>query len=244
MVQKNNGKLIVAGLDIGNKLDIPKRTLDAVATADFIVAEHAELMEMHFTRLEIPFSVKMYNYLPDLPDREERINFILNKIKDGNTTVLISSEGMPLIHDPGYEIVKRVRDENLPITVIPGPSAVIAALAISGADSWRFSFESDVPTDFATRNHVFYKICKEDKTVIFFEKDWQLLSSLQHLGNVGGYSRKIAICINLTFPDELVFRGTVAEAIEYFSINPRISPQEEQNKIVLIITQELNENIN
>lgn len=244
MDKKNNGILIVAGLDIGNTLDIPKRTLMELSSADFIVAEHASLMEMHLKRLDITFAVPMYNYLPDLEDREDRINFIIDKIKDGNRTLLISSEGMPLIHDPGYEIVKRVRDENLPITVIPGPSAVIAALAISGADTWRFSFESDVPTEFSERDYTFRKACSQDKTVLFFEKDWQLLSSLKHLGNVGGYSRKVAICINLTFPDELVFRGTVKEAIDFFIANPRISPQEEQNKIVLVVTQELNENIN
>lgn len=244
MDKKNNGILVVAGLDIGNILDIPKRTLNELSSADFIVAEHAGLMEMHLKRLDIPFSVPMYNYLPDLEDREDRIEFIINKIKDGKRTLLISSEGMPLIHDPGYEIVKRVRDENLPITVIPGPSAVIAALAISGADTWRFSFESDVPTEFSERDYSFRKACNQDKTVLFFEKDWQLLSSLKHLGNIGGYSRKIAVCINLTFPDELVFRGTVRDTIDFFSANPRVSPQEEQNKIVLVITQELNENIN
>jgi 16S rRNA (cytidine1402-2'-O)-methyltransferase len=239
MDKKSNGKLIVAGLDIGNKLDIPKRTIDALASADFIVAEHAEMMEAHCIRLGLVTSCKMYNYLPDLPDRDERINTVIDKIKNGMRVLLIASEGMPLIHDPGYEIVKRVRDEDLPITVIPGPSAVIAALAVSGMDSWRFSFESDVPENFADRDSAFNKACSQDKTVIFFEKDWQLISSLRHLGNIGGYSRKIAICINLTLPDELIMRGTVRQVMDYFIENPRISPQEEENKIVLVISQEV-----
>lgn len=238
MDKKNNGKLIVAGLDIGNKLDIPRRTIDALASADFIVAEHAEMMEAHCLRLGLATSCKMYNYLPDLPDRDERIDFIIEKVKSGMNVLLIASEGMPLIHDPGYEIVKRIRDEKLEITVIPGPSAVIAALAVSGIDSWKFSFESDVPEDFIDRNNAFIKACNQDQTVIFFEKDWQLVASLGHLGNVGNYSRKIAVCINLTLPDELIVRGTVKEVIEYFIENPRLSSQEEENKIVLIISQE------
>ena len=244
MDKKNNGILIVAGLDIGNKLDIPRRTLDALLTSDLIVAEHASIMESNFNNMGIRFNGNMYNYLPDLEDREDRINFVSNEIENGKTVVLITGEGMPLIHDPGYEIVKRIRDKNLPITVIPGPSAVIAALAVSGADSWRFSFESDVPIEFGERDFAFRKACSQDKTVIFFEKDWQLLSSLRHLGNIGGYNRKIAVCINLTFNDELVKRGNVRELIDFFTENPRISPQEEQNKIVLVISQEVYEDIN
>lgn len=244
MDKKNNGILIVAGLDIGNKLDIPQRTLNALMSSDLIVAEHAEIMELNLTRQNIKFIGKMYNYLPDLTDREERIDFIVKEIESGKKVLLITGEGMPLIHDPGYEIVKRVRDMNLPITVIPGPSAVIAALAVSGADSWRFAFESDVPIDFTERDYVFRKACNQDKTVIFFEKDWQLISSLKHLGNIGGYARKIAVCINLTFPDELIIRGNIKTVIEYFINNPRVSEQEEQNKIVLVISQEIYEDIN
>ena len=242
MDKKNNGILIVAGLDIGNKLDIPKRTLDALLSSDLIVAEHAEIMELNLNRQNIPFNGKMYNYLPDLPDRDQRIKFVTSEVYNGKKVLLITGEGMPLIHDPGYEIVKDIRDNQLPITVIPGPSAVIAALAVSGADTWRFSFESDVPIEFSERDYAFRKACSQDKTVLFFEKDWQLLSSLKHLGNIGGYSRKIAICINLTFSDELIFRGTIKEAIDFFVANPRISPQEEQNKIVLVISQEVYEN--
>lgn len=235
MDKKNKGKLIVAGLDIGNKKDIPQRTLDALISADFIVAEHAKLMESHLSRLNIKYSSPMYNYLPDLEDREERISFICNKIENGETVLLISSEGMPLIHDPGYEIVNRVRKLNLPITVIPGPSAPIAALAMSGIDSWRFSFESDVPINKEERLSSFSNIINTNKTFIYFEKDWQLLESLKDLGSMVGYKRPIAICINMTMDDEFIFRGSVEEAISYFTANPRISDIEEQNKIVLVV---------
>lgn len=235
MEQKNKGKLIVAGLDIGNKKDIPQRTLDALISSDFIVAEHAQSMESNLTRMNIQYSSPMYNYLPDLEDREERILFICNKIQNGETILLISSEGMPLIHDPGYEIVNRVRKLNLPITVIPGPSAPIAALAMSGIDSWKFSFESDVPNNRDERIKSFSAILNNDKTFIYFEKDWQLLDSLDDLRSVVGNKRPIAICINITMEDEFIFRGNVEEAIQYFSNNPRVSDMEEQNKIVLVV---------
>lgn len=235
MDKKNKGKLVVAGLDIGNKKDIPVRTIEFLKSADFIVAEHASLMEKHLDRLGIKYSSSMYNYLPDLADREERIELICNKIQDGDTVLLISSEGMPLIHDPGYEVVHRVRKLNLPITVIPGPSAPIAALAMSGIDSWRFSFESDVPVDKQQRIESFNQILNTNKTFIYFEKDWQLLDSLFDLKNVLGGNRPIAVCINITMEDEFIFRGTVHEALEYFEINLKISPIEEQNKIVLVV---------
>jgi len=235
MEQKNNGKLIVAGLHIGNKKDIPQRTIEALQSSDFIVAEHAEIMMKNLNFMGIKYSAEMYNYLPDLLDREERITLICNKIKDGKSVLLITGEGMPLIHDPGYEIVERVRNLNLPITVIPGPSAPIAALAVSGIDSWKFTFESDVPNTRDERIESFKKIQKDDKTFIYFDKDWQLIESLKDLEFVLGKQRPIAICINITMEDEFIFRGNVEQAIEYFTKNPKYNPQEEANKIVLVV---------
>lgn len=241
MELKSSGKLIVAGLDIGNIKDIPARTLEALIGSDFIVAEHAQIMMNNLDRLGIKYSQKMYNFLPELFDREERIDLICNKIQSGDNVLLITGEGMPLIHDPGYEIVERVRRMGLPISVIPGPSAPIAALAVSGIDSWRFTFESDVPINKDERLLSFKKILNRDKTTIYFEKDWQLLETLKDLGEVTGFNRPIAICINITMPDELIFRGTVKESLDYFTNNPRYNPQEEANKIVLVVAH-YNEN--
>ena len=243
MELKNKGQLIIAGLDIGNIKDIPQRTLEALNSSDFIVAEHAAIMMNNLDRIGIKYNGKMYNFLPELFDREERIDLICNKIQDGETVLLITGEGMPLIHDPGYEIVERARRLRLPVTVIPGPSAPIAALAMSGIDSWRFTFESDVPNDKDERIKSFTKILSRDKTTIYFEKDWQLLNSLQDLKNVLGGNRAIAVCINLTMKDELMFRGNVDNAIKYFTENPRFNPQEEANKIELVVAH-YNENSN
>lgn len=243
MELKNNGVLVVAGLDIGNKEDIPNRTIKFLLEADFIVAEHASIMEENLKRKGIAFDKKMYNYLPDLPDREDRINFICNKIVNGEKVLLITGEGMPLIHDPGYEIVERARSLNLPVTVVPGPSAPIAALAISGIDSWRFTFESDVPTNKEERIKSFNKILDRDKTTIYFEKDWQLVESLKDLLEVVGPSRPVAVCVNLTMKDEFMFRGNVKDAVKYFQENVLYNSQEEANKIVVVVAH-YNENFN
>lgn len=243
MAVKNSGKLIVVGMDIGNVMDIPKRTVEALFFADLIVSENADFVQSHLDRINIKYSSPIYNYLPDLKDREERISFICDNIVNGKKVVLLSSEGMPLIHDPGYEIVQRVRHLNLPITVIPGPSAPIAALAVSGIDSWRFTFESDIPTDKDERLNLFKKILHRDNTTIYFEKDWQLLDSLKELGGIVGTSRPIAVCINLTMPDEFIFRGTVEQGIDYFTNNILYNPQQEANKIVLVVAH-YNENFN
>ena len=242
MEQKSSGVLIVAGLDIGNLEDIPVRTKRALKEADFIVAEHASLMEKHLKSNNIEYSVSMYNYLPDLIDRNERIEYVCKQIESGKKVLLISSEGMPLIHDPGYEIVKEVRKKQLNISVIPGPSAPIAALAVSGLDTWKFIFESDVPENKEQRINQFKEINFVNKTVIYFEKDWQLLDSLKDLADVAGKNRQISICINLTMKDEFIYRGSVIDAINFFNKNLKISNQQEQNKIVLIISQGKYEN--
>ena len=235
MELKNNGILIVAGLDIGNTKDIPRRSLDALENSDFIVAEHAKIMEQHLSRLGIKYKGPMYNYLPELEDRDARIDHICSRIESGDAVLLISSEGMPLIHDPGYEIVREVRKRNLPISVIPGPSAPIAALAVSGLDTWRFVFESDVPTDFDEREKVFKSVAESNKTVIFFEKDWQLVDSLSHLGKIAGYGKPVAVCINLTMPDETIVRGSVQKVMDHFKQNPMVSDQEEHIKVILLV---------
>lgn len=244
MEWKSSGRLVVAGLDIGNSEDIPKRTLQALQESDFIVAEHAALMEQTLDRLGIKYVGPMYNYLPELEDRDERIHNICKKIESGLQVLLISSEGMPLIHDPGYEIVLEVRNRNLPISVIPGPSAPIAALAVSGLDSWRFVFESDVPTDFTEREKIFKEISSSNKTVIFFEKDWQLVDSLDHLGKISGYGKPVAVCINLTMPNETIVRGSIRSVMDHFVKNPMVSPQEEEIKVILLVGNGPHENIN
>jgi 16S rRNA (cytidine1402-2'-O)-methyltransferase len=244
MESKSSGKLIVAGLDIGNAEDVPKRTIYALEHSDFIVAEHAKIMEESLDRRGIKYVSPMYNYLPELEDRNERIDHICNRIESGETVLLISSEGMPLIHDPGYEIVLEVRKRNLPISVIPGPSAPIAALAVSGLDTWRFVFESDVPTDFDEREKVFKSVVSSNKTAIFFEKDWQLVDSLDHLGKVAGFGKPVAVCINLTMPDETIVRGSVQKVMNHFKNNPMVSEQEEEIKVILLVGHGPHENIN
>lgn len=244
MELKNSGLLVVAGLDIGNSQDIPRRTLAALESSDFIVAEHAKMMEQALDRLSIKYASPMYNYLPELPDRDERIENICKRIESGEKVLLISSEGMPLIHDPGYEIVREVRKRNLPISVIPGPSAPIAALAVSGLDTWRFVFESDVPTDFEERDKVFKVAASSNKTVIFFEKDWQLVDSLDHLGKIAGYGKPVAVCINLTMPNETIIRGSVQKVIKHFKEFPMVSEQEEEIKVILLVGHGPHEDIN
>lgn len=244
MESKSSGRLIVAGLDIGNSEDVPKRTIHALEHSDFIVAEHAKIMAESLDRRGIKYVSPMYNYLPELEDRNERIDHICNRIESGETVLLISSEGMPLIHDPGYEIVLEVRKRNLPISVIPGPSAPIAALAVSGLDTWRFVFESDVPTDFDEREKVFKSVASSNKTAIFFEKDWQLVDSLEHLGKVAGFGKPVAVCINLTMPDETIVRGSVQKVMNHFKNNPMVSEQEEEIKVILLVGHGPHENIN
>lgn len=237
MNNSKNGSLIVAGLHIGNIKDIPTRTIEALKECDLIVSEHAEMMEKYFTHIGIEYNGSLYNYLPELEDRDKRIQFICSEINNGKKVLLICSEGMPLIHDPGYEIVRDATSAGLQVTVIPGPSAPIAALSVSGLDSWRFSFESDIETDKDKRKEQFQKVKNYDKTLIYFDKDWQLLNSLEDIADIFGKYRQICICINLTLPDEFIFRGLCYEALDFFQKNPIKIKENEKNKIVVLISQ-------
>ena len=147
-----NGRLIVAGVGIGNWSDTPQRTILELSNPNNImISENAEGTVRDFKQNGISVTTKQYTYLPHFENgvhvNASEIDSFVKMIENGETLVLVSSEGMPLIHDPGYELVREVRERNLPITVIPGPCAITSALNVSGIDSWKYVFESDIPTN-------------------------------------------------------------------------------------------------
>lgn len=236
-----SGKLIVAGLDIGNPLDIPQRTIALISDSDnIIVSEKIENTIYHFASLGIEIKSQMIEYLPNYVNGVNLNNHVVGEICDaivlGKTVVLISTEGMPLIHDPGYEIVLEARRRNLLVSVIPGPSAPIAALNVAGLDSWKFVFDSDIPTSGIQRSKLFSDISNRDITTILFEKDYLLLESLENMLSFIEPSRPIAICIDITMPTEKIIRLSLKDAHRWWFENKIIGDYEEQVKIVLVIS--------
>ena len=235
-----NGRQIVAGVGIGNWLDTPQRTILELSNPNNImISENAEGTVRDFKQNGISVTKKQYTYLPHFENgvhvNASEIDSFVKMIENGETLVLVSSEGMPLIHDPGYELVKKVRERNLPITVIPGPCAVTAALNVSGIDSWKYLFESDIPTNKEERLEIFEELKNRNKTTVFFEKDFNLLDSITDLANILESSRPVSLCIDMTSVKEKIIRCTIQELLNWCSNNDFLGKSEEEVKMVLVV---------
>lgn len=227
------GKLIVGGVDIGNTADIPKRVLDYFDTADLVVCE----WESDF--LEKCRSVNKYpkngyiEFVGQKPGNDNKIEYVTGLIESNKTVLLIVSDGMPVICDPGYDIINAARKKQLPITVIPGPSIVTTALSVSGFLSEKFIFEGDIPENKEERINTFIQYKNSPMTLVFlairhheakmFEngnKDNQfLMNTLIDMAICLGANRQITMCFNITGPNEFIFMGTIQEAIDWHNNN-------------------------
>lgn len=230
-----SGKLIVGGVGIGNFKDIPQRTMESVESCDLIVAEHGESFKRFLDNKNKKYRGEIINYLPELENRAEIIKHVIDSIVSGKDVLLLSQEGMPLIHDPGFEIVKAVVEAELRITVIPGPTAPIAALCVSGFSTEKFIFESDVPQNTPEAMRVFSDLKYENRTTIFFDKIINLKRSLYLLSQVIGETRRVCICINLTQGTERIITKQIKQAIEWTNEPDFQELQFRDVKVVLVV---------
>lgn len=229
------GKLIVGGFDIGNFEDIPQRTIKAIYSSDVIVAEHAKLFHYFLDIKNKKTNAEIINYLPELSNKKEIIEKVINDIIDGKNVLLLAQEGMPLVHDPGFEIVKSVVEKNLKITVIPGPTAPVAALCISGFSPDRFIFNSDIPEDSTKALEVFSDLKNESRPVIFFDKIINFKRNLLLLAKQIGGQRRICVCINLTKEDERVITMRINDMIEWTNSSNFEEIKIRDSKITLVV---------
>ena len=209
------GKLIVGGYNIGNFKDTPQRTKEYIYSSDVIVAEHAEFFDYFLDVKNKKTNAEVINYLPEMINKKEIIEKVISDIIDGKNVLLLAQEGMPLIHDPGFEIVKSVVEKNLKITVIPGPTAPVSALCISGFATDRFIFNSDIPEDSTKALEIFSELKNESRSVIFFDKIINFKRNILLLAKEIGGQRRICVCINLTKEDERVITMQINDMIEW-----------------------------
>jgi 16S rRNA (cytidine1402-2'-O)-methyltransferase len=235
-----SGQLVVAGVSIGNFDDTPKRTIELICDQNNVLVSESEKTTLYsFAQHGHKITSDRYTYLPHYENgihmNMDIINQIVKRIEDDKTVILVSTEGMPLIHDPGYEIVREVRKRNLKITVIPGPCAVTSALNVSGIDTWRYVFESDMPENKQDRTIIFNEIKTRDKTTVFFEKDYNLLDSIIDLASIVEPTRPVCLCIDLTYPTERVIRGNLEYLLNWCKTNSYMGDYPEQVKMALVI---------
>jgi 16S rRNA (cytidine1402-2'-O)-methyltransferase len=202
--------LIVLGTPIGNIGDISKRALETLSTARFIAAEDTRTT----TSLASHLGIKLSAELISLHEHNEasRLEKLVEIAKE-QTLVLVSDAGMPTISDPGFMLVRACSDAGIEIQVVPGPSAVLAALAVSGLATDRFCFEGFIPRRSGERTRLFSELQNERRTMIFFESPHRIQESLKAAVEAFGEDRKASLSRELTKKFEETRRGSLQELL-------------------------------
>lgn len=227
MNNQNNpkrGGLILVGTPIGNLSDISPRALDALRECDFIAAEDTRVTLKLLNRYEIKKPLVCY-YQHNMAERGEEL---CARMLAGETCCLVTDAGMPAISDPGELLVAQCVRAGTPVGCVPGPSAVVTALAVSGLPTGRFTFEGFLSVKRPSRRRHLEDIMNEQRTMVFYEAPHKLLPTLRDLHETLG-DRRVAIVRELTKIHEEVIRTTLGEAV----VMQRAAPL--KGEIVLVV---------
>jgi len=204
------GMLIVCATPIGNLGDVSQRLREALNRADVVYAEDTRRTATLLAHVGAETKVRSLF----TGNEKARTAELVETVRAGKVVVLVSDAGMPTISDPGAEAVRRVRQMGRTVTVIPGPSAVTAALAVSGFDADRFVFEGFLPRKGQARTERLQSIAAEERTVVLFASPHRLAADLADLAEALGADRRVVVARELTKVYEEVWMGTLAEAME------------------------------
>jgi 16S rRNA (cytidine1402-2'-O)-methyltransferase len=205
---EETGALVVVGTPIGNLGDLSPRAVTALSTADVVYCEdtrHSRKLLSHAGITGVPLrSLHEHN-------EDQRIDEVVAAVAAGRSVALVSDAGMPAVSDPGARVVAAVAASGLVVRVVPGPSAVLAALVTSGLATDRFCFEGFLPRSGRERTDRLAAVATESRTTVLFEAPTRVAATLRDLAAVCGDDRAVAVARELTKLHEEVWRGTVAE---------------------------------
>ena len=210
-----NGLYIIS-TPIGNLQDISSRALDILREAEIIACEDSRVSKKLFALLGISLNKKFISY--EDHSEEQKAQYIVDLIEQGNAIALISDAGSPLISDPGYKLVRLCRKQNVYVTAVPGACAVITALQLSGLPTNRFMFAGFIPNKDKARTDLFAELKDIDTTLVFYETAPRLLKTLAIASEIFA-DREIAIARELTKMYEETVCGSFAEVINHFEQN-------------------------
>ena len=208
----NDPQLYIVPTPIGNMKDITLRAIETLKTSDIILAEdtrHAKKLLNHY---DILTNVNSYH----LNNEHKRVDEYVQMIINGNKVSLITDAGTPCISDPGFLLIREAIKNNILITCLPGPTAFVPALVISGLPSDSFVFEGFLPRKKGRKSKL-YEISQNTKTTILYESPFRIIKTLSDLKETIGLNRKIAIIREISKIYEEVFRGTIQEAIQEYN---------------------------
>ncbi|WP_033288177.1 16S rRNA (cytidine(1402)-2'-O)-methyltransferase [Amycolatopsis jejuensis] len=203
------GRLVLAATPLGDPGDASARLIDALGSADVIAAEDTRRLRTLTSALGVSPSGRVVSFYEDV--ETARLPKLLEALRGGETVLVVTDAGMPSVSDPGFRLVAACVAEDLPVTCLPGPSAVTTALALSGLPCDRFCFEGFAPRKPGERAKWLRELVGERRTVVFFESPHRVASLLSDAVSVLGATRRAAVCRELTKTYEEVKRGTLAD---------------------------------
>jgi 16S rRNA (cytidine1402-2'-O)-methyltransferase len=207
--------LVLAGVPIGQPGDASARLRDALVSAEVVAAEDTRRLTRLCRDLDLAYTGRLVSYFE--ANEAERTPQLLAALREGQTVLLVSDAGMPSVSDPGFRLVAAAAAEDLPVTCLPGPSAVTTALAVSGLPSDRFCFEGFLPRKAGERRSRIAELAAERRTMVLFEAPHRLGACLVDLADLLGADRRAVVCRELTKTHEQVARGGLAALAEQFA---------------------------
>lgn len=223
----SSGCLYVVATPIGNLDDLSLRALRVLAEVDVIAAEDTRHSRALLTRHGLDRTLLALHE----HNEEQQAPRLVRRLLGGESVALISDAGTPLLSDPGYRLVVLAAAEGIEVAAVPGPSAVTAALSVSGLPTDRFAFEGFLPSRGAARRKHLEGLRSESRTLVFFESSHRIAASLADLAAVFGAERQAAVCREMTKQFETVLRGPLAELSERVAGDP----DQRRGEFVLVV---------
>ena len=205
--------LVLAGAPIGRSDDASPRLVAALASAELVAAEDTRRLHRLCADLGVVLTGRVVSYFEG--NEAQRTPDLLAALRAGQRVVLVTDAGMPTVSDPGYRLVAAAAAEDLPVTCVPGPSAVTTALAVSGLPTDRFCFEGFLPRKAGERRARLGELQADRRTTVLFEAPHRLAEALADMAAVLGPERRAVVCRELTKTYEQVVRGTLPELVAW-----------------------------
>ena len=210
------GTLYLVPTPIGNLGDISQRMADTLSQADFIAAEDTRVTVKLLNHLELKKPMLAYHR----HNTQASGRAVINRLLAGESCALVTDAGTPAISDPGEELVAQCAALGIPVCAVPGPCALVTALAVSGQPTGRFTFEGFLAINKKNRRAHLESLRWEPRTMIFYEAPHKLTATLRDLADTFGPDRPVSLCRELTKLHEEILRTTLGQAAAYYQENP------------------------
>ncbi|MFJ4027040.1 16S rRNA (cytidine(1402)-2'-O)-methyltransferase [Paenarthrobacter sp. NPDC089989] len=211
------GRIVLAATPIGNVGDASSRLIELLGTSDIIAAEDTRRLHRLVQALGVQVTGRVISYHEH--NEVAKTGDLLEQVRAGKNILMVSDAGMPAVSDPGFRLVEGAVAAGLTVTAVPGPSAVLTALALSGLPTDRFCFEGFLPRKSGERSSRLGELADERRTMVFFEAPHRLEAMLRALHERFGPDRPGAVCRELTKTYEEVIRGSMRELLEWAEAN-------------------------